>query len=139
MTEIDIQTRINKLEKKIQKLEQENKDKLKNISKLENAADETTLESNKWHKQLSDIFSVISSKASLTSPYSNFKEDYLNEINLLFSGSESNQISDVFNKIKNNIIKDTNKLEEEITLNKKQIHRYKKEINELRAQQKREV
>lgn len=133
MIENENQRRISELERKIRRLEKDNREKNKDIDKLEEVANESSRENDKWQCQLSDIFSAVSSRLSHVSPYSSFKDDYLSEINSIFSGREANQISDSFCTVRSKSLRKINVIEEEINANKVKIRRYEKEIDELRA------
>lgn len=139
MIENENQRRISELERKIRRLEKDNREKNKDIDKLEEVANESSRENDKWQRQLSDIFSAVSSRLSHVSPYSSFKDDYLNEINSIFSGHEANRISDSFCTIRSKSLRKINVIEEEIKANKVKIRCYEKEIDELRAKQASEV
>lgn len=131
MTDIDIQERIEYLNRKIDELYREINSYRERIAEMEDGCEETTSIGRKWEGRIGDCYDSVRNGVRGLHPNSQFADYYLDKINEILSGREVYEISDCISRMKTDFRNGVFQLEDDIEKNKATIYRYETEIRDL--------
>ena len=134
LDKLQINNEIIKLNKKIKSLQYQNISLKKEMNNIENSSSIFSKFLSSFERYLEDCFSASKTNSMSLSEGNKFGMNYLNELNSILNGTESNNIRQSVSDSKRSASIKTDEIEKTIVSNNKKIELYRSKILEYKKQ-----